>query len=507
MGLTVPANASTLDRIRQIHGGTVANELLEFKSKSDRWGFKATGWISNANYSVKKTSFILFINHRAVESAAIRKAMEQMYATFLPKGGHPFVYLSLDIEPHRVDVNVHPTKREVHFLHEDEIIETICDDARTSLGNIDTSRTFMTQTLLPNARIQSSRGFAATTPPPAYNPRTPGTTSTGFPNTTRKTIRPYDNDLVRTDSRARKITTMLEPGPNRSGDDTLALEEVNDMDYEITDKEPTICRLKSIISLRTEVRENMHNELTDIFATHTFVGIVDVRRRIVAIQGGVKLFLVDYGMVCNEYFYQVGLTDFGNFGSIQFNKPLDLTELLSIGVEQERQRASTDEQESPDWDEVVEMVRTKLIENRNMLSECFSLEISEDGEVLGLPLLIKGYMPPVSKLPNFLLRLGPFVNWESEKPCFHSFLRELASFYVPEALAPAPVTDPTLQDGEQMAVDENSEIAARRRHVERALENVLFPAFKSRLVATKGLLTGVTEIANLKGLYRVFERC
>jgi len=153
------------------------------------------------------------------------------------------------------------------------------------------------------------------------------------------------------------------------------------------------------------------------------------------------------------------------------------------------------------------MVRTKLIENRNMLSECFSLEISEDGEVLGLPLLIKGYMPPVSKLPNFLLRLGPFVDWKSEKPCFHSFLRELASFYVPEALAPAPITNPTPQDGEQMVVDENAEMAARRRHVERALENVLFPAFKSRLVATKGLLKGVTEIANLKGLYRVFERC
>jgi DNA mismatch repair protein MLH1 len=39
------------------------------------------------------------------------------------------------------------------------------------------------------------------------------------------------------------------------------------------------------------------------------------------------------------------------------------------------------------------------------------------------------------------------------------------------------------------------------------LENVIFPALKARLVGTKGMLTGVTEIANLKGLYRVFERC
>ena len=70
---------------------------------------------------------LLFINHRAVESPAIKKSVEQTYATFLPKGAHPFFYLSLEIEPQRVDVNVHPTKREVHFLNEDEIIAVICD--------------------------------------------------------------------------------------------------------------------------------------------------------------------------------------------------------------------------------------------------------------------------------------------------------------------------------------------------------------------------------------------
>jgi DNA mismatch repair protein MLH1 len=506
MGLSVPANASTLDRIRQIHGSTVATELVDFKVNSDRWGFKAQGWISNANYSVKKTSFILFINHRAVESSAVKKAMEQMYATFLPKGGHPFIYLSLEIEPHRVDVNVHPTKREVNFLHEDEIIETLCDEARTSLGNIDTSRTFMTQTLLPNVRIHASRTTGSTTSPPAYPHRTPGSASNNF--STKKTPRPYDNDLVRTDSRARKITSMFEPGKHLSADRNLAREIANDMDYEIIDKEPTICRLTSIKELRTEVRDSMHNELTDVFATHTFVGIVDVRRRIVAIQAGVKLYLIDYGMICNEYFYQLGLTDFGNFGSIMFNEPLDLTELLKIGADQESGMTPPEEAADIDWEEVMNMVRERLIDRRNMLAECFSIDISEDGKLLRLPLLVKGYMPPLSKLPNFLLRLGPFVDWENEKPCFHSLLRELANFYVPESVPPSLAVSASEGDGEEdMEVDENVEIAARRRHIERALENVLFPAFKSRLVGTKGMLNGVTEIANLKGLYRVFERC
>ena len=52
-----------------------------------------------------------------------------------------------------------------------------------------------------------------------------------------------------------------------------------------------------------------------------------------------------------------------------------------------------------------------------------------------------------------------------------------------------------------------SSLEARKEEMARVLEHVLFPAFKAKLVATRGLLRGVNEVANLKGLYRVFERC
>jgi DNA mismatch repair protein MLH1 len=50
---------------------------------------------------------------RAVESSMLKKTVENIYITLLPKGSHPFIYLSLEINPQNVDVNVHPTKREV----------------------------------------------------------------------------------------------------------------------------------------------------------------------------------------------------------------------------------------------------------------------------------------------------------------------------------------------------------------------------------------------------------
>jgi DNA mismatch repair protein MLH1 len=83
--VSTQASASTVDCIRIIYGSAVANELIEFSSLNDRFGFKATGWTSNANYHVKKTTLLLFINHRSVESTNIRKALEQTYSTFLPK--------------------------------------------------------------------------------------------------------------------------------------------------------------------------------------------------------------------------------------------------------------------------------------------------------------------------------------------------------------------------------------------------------------------------------------
>jgi len=272
--------------------------------------------------------------------------------------------------------------------------------------------------------------------------------------------------------------------------------------YDFTDKEATSVRLTTVKELRADVRDAMHGELTDMFSTHTFVGVVDEQKRLAALQSGVKLFLVDYAMVCNEYFYQVGLTDFGNFGAIRFNPPLDIKEVLWLGAAAEAKKSERNAKLN--WDDVVTAVSNQIISRRDMLEEYFALEISEDGKLLALPLLVKDYQPSMAKLPHFLLRLGPHVNWLEEKPCFYTFLKELASFYVPETLPP-PLT--ASADGDSANEKDNAELAARRKHINYALENVLFPAFKARLIATRGLLKGVVEVANLKGLYRVFERC
>lgn len=55
------------------------------------------------------------------------------------------IHRSLEIDPQSVDVNVHPTKREVHFLNEDTIVERVCNVAQEKLINKSQSRSYPTQ--------------------------------------------------------------------------------------------------------------------------------------------------------------------------------------------------------------------------------------------------------------------------------------------------------------------------------------------------------------------------
>ena len=61
--------------------------------------------------------------------------------------------MSLNIAPQNVDVNVHPTKHEVFFLHQDSIIERIQQGLEEKLLNSNCSRTFYTQKLLPGTGV------------------------------------------------------------------------------------------------------------------------------------------------------------------------------------------------------------------------------------------------------------------------------------------------------------------------------------------------------------------
>ncbi|OMJ24325.1 DNA mismatch repair protein Mlh1 [Smittium culicis] len=122
--LQTSTGATKLEIIQQVYGRSVSSNLFEFSKdiSNSSLGVKIYGYASGGNIDQRRTNLLLFINNRLVENSQIKSSIEQLYSMTLPRSPKPFVYLSLYIKPQHVDVNVHPTKKEVHFLNQDSII-------------------------------------------------------------------------------------------------------------------------------------------------------------------------------------------------------------------------------------------------------------------------------------------------------------------------------------------------------------------------------------------------
>jgi DNA mismatch repair protein MutL len=111
----LPGGGGLRERIAGLAGMEVAEKLLEVPRTSLR-GLTVTGFIGEAGtHRSSRAMMFTFLNRRPVESPVFNYALRGAYAEALPRGNWPVVFLFLEIDPHEVDVNVHPAKREVRF--------------------------------------------------------------------------------------------------------------------------------------------------------------------------------------------------------------------------------------------------------------------------------------------------------------------------------------------------------------------------------------------------------
>ncbi|HJM55084.1 MAG TPA: DNA mismatch repair endonuclease MutL [Poseidonia sp.] len=140
--LNVPSTEEMMDRLYDILGSQ-ANEMLTLKQPSDdeeapgdeRW----TGWISTPDITRGKGDDIhILINGRPVAAGPFLQTVRRGYKTRLMQGRHPLAVLNLTCPPAEVDVNVHPTKREVRLRHSWRVLERLERCIAYSLESIPT---------------------------------------------------------------------------------------------------------------------------------------------------------------------------------------------------------------------------------------------------------------------------------------------------------------------------------------------------------------------------------
>ena len=126
------ASPDISNRLRELFGKEYMENMLPlaFTERNIRVsGFIAKRSCTRSSRSEQR----LFVNARPVESNAIYRGIKEGFGPTLEKGKYPPCVLYITMDPHLVDVNVHPAKREVRFLSDYEVTSVVRNAVSTSL--------------------------------------------------------------------------------------------------------------------------------------------------------------------------------------------------------------------------------------------------------------------------------------------------------------------------------------------------------------------------------------
>ncbi len=110
-------NGQLYDVLIAVYGLEMTEQMLEVEAApGDRSSLSVIGYVGTPSLHRASRRYIsLFVNRRWIQDRSLSYAVAQAYHTLLPVSRHPVAVLLLKLDPGDVDVNVHPTKREVKF--------------------------------------------------------------------------------------------------------------------------------------------------------------------------------------------------------------------------------------------------------------------------------------------------------------------------------------------------------------------------------------------------------
>ena len=160
-------------RIVDLFGKNYQQQMAPCNEDTDF--LKVTGYIGKPDYAKRtKTEQFFFVNGRFIKSGYLHHAVMTAFTGMLEEGSHPFYVLFLEIDPARIDINVHPTKTEIKFDDERSVyavVSAACRKAMTQY-NLNPSIDFESDTTA-DFLVPDRKQFAVDFPTPNTNTRQP----------------------------------------------------------------------------------------------------------------------------------------------------------------------------------------------------------------------------------------------------------------------------------------------------------------------------------------------
>ncbi len=130
--IQTPGNNDIKSVIYSVYGKDVAENIIDVDYNYE--DIKITGVIGKPVVArSNRANQLFFVNKRYIKDKVLTSAAEQGYKGLLTVGKYGFLVLNIEMNPQKVDVNVHPAKLEVRFEDENKIFKAIYHAIKESL--------------------------------------------------------------------------------------------------------------------------------------------------------------------------------------------------------------------------------------------------------------------------------------------------------------------------------------------------------------------------------------
>jgi len=132
--LKTSGSNDTAVAVSEIYGGNIINELLEIHNTDESENLSIQGYISSPEFTrSNKKAMYLFVNGRVVKCPILLKSIDTACKELIPSGRYPFVVLKINLPADKIDVNVHPTKKEIRYTNPNLVFNFILTSIKSAL--------------------------------------------------------------------------------------------------------------------------------------------------------------------------------------------------------------------------------------------------------------------------------------------------------------------------------------------------------------------------------------